>query len=77
MATYHELYLHLVWSTHRREPTLTPQVAQPIYACIRSECREMGVDVVAIGGIEDHVHLLVRFPPTLAPAALAKQVKGA
>jgi len=34
-------------------------------------------DVLAIGGIEDHVHLLVRFPTTLAVAPLLKEVKGA
>jgi putative transposase len=33
--------------------------------------------VIAIGGIDDHVHLLVAMPATLAPADLVKQVKGA
>lgn len=37
----------------------------------------MGADVIAIGGIEDHVHVLARTPATLAPADLAKQIKGA
>ena len=36
----------------------------------------MSVEVIAIGGVEDHVHLLVRMPATLAPAVLAKQLKG-
>ncbi|HZY44868.1 MAG TPA: transposase [Anaerolineae bacterium] len=33
-------------------------------------------DMITIGGIEDHVHLLVRFPTTLAIATLLKEVKG-
>ena len=37
----------------------------------------MGAEVIAIGGMEDHVHLLVRMPATLSAAALVKQVKGA
>ena len=32
--------------------------------------------MLAIRGIEDHVHLLVRLPPSLAPATLVKRVKG-
>jgi putative transposase len=35
------------------------------------------VQVIALGGIEDHVHLLVRIPTTLSVAQLVKQVKGA
>ena len=30
----------------------------------------------AIGGMEDHVHLLVRLHPTIAVATLVKEVKG-
>jgi REP element-mobilizing transposase RayT len=36
----------------------------------------LGCTVVAIGGIEDHVHLLTGFPSTLAVADLIKQIKG-
>jgi putative transposase len=37
----------------------------------------MGCTVYAIGGMPDHVHLVVRMPGRLSPAALMKQVKGA
>jgi putative transposase len=72
-----ELYLHLVWSTWDRLPLLTPDLIQPVYACIQSECRELKTEVLAIGGTATHVHLLVRIPATLTVACLAKQVKGA
>jgi len=32
--------------------------------------------MLAIGGISDHVHVLVRFPTTLTVATFAKEVKG-
>jgi REP element-mobilizing transposase RayT len=72
-----QLYLHFTWATWDRHPFLTQSVRQRVYECIQAECVQMGAEVVAIGGIEDHVHLLVRVPATVAPAALAKQVKGA
>lgn len=37
----------------------------------------MRVSLVAVGGIDDHVHLLVRTRSTLSVAALVKQLKGA
>jgi putative transposase len=36
----------------------------------------MGVEVIAFGGVADHVHLLVRIPTTITVAVLVKQVKG-
>jgi REP element-mobilizing transposase RayT len=38
---------------------------------VKLEC-----DVIAFGGVADHVHLLVRFPTTISIADLVKQVKG-
>lgn len=47
-----------------------------VYDLIQSECTRLRADALAIGGIEDHAHLLARLPATIAPAELAKQVKG-
>jgi len=76
-APYTQLYLHLVWSTWDRHPFLVGEVRDRIYECIQAECVNLRVEVIAIGGIEDHLHLLVRVPPTIAPADLVKRVKGA
>jgi putative transposase len=40
------------------------------------QCEVLKCTVIAIGGVEDHVHLLVGFPPTLAVSELVKKVKG-
>jgi putative transposase len=76
-APWTQLYLHLVWATWDRQPLLVPGLRERVYECIQAECVRQRVDVLAIGGIEDHVHLLVRVPATIAPADLVKQVKGA
>jgi putative transposase len=72
-----QLYLHLVWATWDRLPLITGSVREPIYACIKSKCKEVGADVFAIGGMEDHIHVLVRFPTTITVADLVKHMKGA
>lgn len=72
-----ELYVHLVWATWDRRPLITPEIQPKIYASIQAECTQLGCEVLALGGIEDHVHLLVRLPTTVSVAELVKQVKGA
>jgi putative transposase len=39
--------------------------------------RQNGMKAVAIGGVEDHVHLLLSLPATLAIAKAIQLVKGA
>ena len=72
-----ELYIHLVWSTWDRMPSLTKEIRQAVYACIKEECTKLRAQALAVGGTDDHVHLLARIPSTLSTAVLAKQVKGA
>jgi len=69
-------YSHYVWATKRREMVLTPEWKPAIYGCIHNECRRLGCTVIALGGMPDHVHLLVEVPSTRAPMDVAKQVKG-
>jgi putative transposase len=76
-APYTQLYLHCIWATWDRLPLITPQIEARLYAVIQAKCDELKCETIAIGGIEDHVHLLVRFPTTLAVATLVKEVKGA
>ena len=75
-SPYTQIFMHFVWSTWDRHPFLTDDVRPRIYDGIQAVCREMQVDVVAIGGVEDHVHVLVRMPPTVAPSTLVKHMKG-
>ena len=77
MRSYAEIYLHFVWGTWDRHPLLTGDRVDTVYRAIHYECASLGADVIAIGGMEDHVHLLARVPVSIAPAVLVKQVKGA
>jgi putative transposase len=72
-----QLYVHLVWATWDRAPILTDELLGVVDRSIRHECVQLGAEVVAFGGVADHVHLLVRIPAPLSVSALVKQVKGA
>jgi REP element-mobilizing transposase RayT len=44
---------------------------------MNEKCRELDAYPLAAGGIDNHVHMLVRFPATIAVATLVKELKGA
>jgi len=73
---YTQLYMHLTWSTWDRLPLITKIIQSRLYASIASKCRQLKCEPLAIGGMEDHVHLLVRLHPAVAIATLVKEVKG-
>ncbi len=75
-APYSELYAHCVWATWDRLPLIVPAIESDVYAMINAKCTELGCTVIAIGGIEDHVHLLIRYPPSLHISRLIGEAKG-
>jgi REP element-mobilizing transposase RayT len=36
----------------------------------------MRIELIAVGGVDDHVHLLVKLPSTVSIAHAVKQLKG-
>lgn len=77
MANHLLVFLHLVWATDGRRPLLHPTLEAGVHDLVRTKCRQLRCRVLAVGGMPDHVHLLVELHPTVSVAALAKEVKGA
>lgn len=72
-----EIYLHFAWATHRRMPLITPEIEPVLYAFITGEACRLGCDLLALGGVADHVHLALRMPAKRSPSQLMQQIKGA
>ena len=70
------VYVHAAWATWERLPLLTDAIERAIHRAIAAECAKLRAEVIAIGGVPDHVHLLVRLPTALSVADLLKQAKG-
>jgi putative transposase len=73
---YWRLFYHFVWATHQRLPLILPEARSDLYSVIAAKCSELGGIVHAVGGVADHVHLVVSVPPKLALAGFIGQVKG-
>lgn len=71
-----EMFAHLVWATRERRPSVHSGVEDQIFGCIRGEVARLKCDVLALNGLPDHVHLVVKLHSTIAVARLAQAVKG-
>jgi putative transposase len=72
-----EVYLHLVWATRGREPMVVPRLQEAIYSVITSIAERLGCEVLAVGGMPDHLHMVVRLLRKTSISQLVQQVKGA
>ena len=71
------VYVHAVWATWERLPLLAGDLERAVHRGVAATATRLNAEVVAVGGVEDHVHLLVRLPNALSVATLLKNVKGA
>ena len=67
--------LHLVFSTKKRERTITESVRPRLHAYMAELGRDMGCQVYRVGGTDDHVHLAVGLSRTWAIADFVKKIK--
>jgi len=74
--TYTALLYHVILSTKNRKRWLTPDIEGRIWAHLGGIARQNDMVLLIIGGIEDHVHLLVALPPTLSVSEALKRIKG-
>jgi REP element-mobilizing transposase RayT len=75
-GTYSQILLHIVFCTKNREAWITPDVEERLYSYVGGIVRaEKGV-LFDIGGVEDHVHLHLRWPPDAAVSDLMRTVKA-
>lgn len=58
-STHTSLHFHLVFSTKDRLPLITADWREDLYGYMGGIVKNQGGVLLAIGGIEDHVHLLV------------------
>ena len=74
--TYTALHYHLVFSTKLRERWITPDIETRIWQFLGGIARENHMKALCIGGVEDHIHILLGAPPTIAPAKAVQLIKG-
>ena len=74
--SYLAVTLHLIWATRNRLPCITADIEQRLYDYFAATARNKSCDILAIGGVENHVHILLTLPATLRISDLLCDLKG-
>ena len=74
--TYTSLYYHIVFSTKNRVAYLKPKIEQRIWAYIGGVARIHKIVALQIGGVDDHIHALVKAQPNVSVSQVAQFLKG-
>lgn len=75
-GTFSHILLHIIFSTKGREPLITPDLQSRLYEFIGGIVRSEKGTLLAIGGMPDHVHLLVRWNTERPVGDLVRNVKA-
>ncbi len=74
--TYSNLFYHIVFSTKGRKDLISPEIEARIWAYIGGIARNHEVVAIKIGGIENHIHVLIMARPKIAPSQIVQWLKG-
>ncbi|MEV0144449.1 MULTISPECIES: IS200/IS605 family transposase [unclassified Nonomuraea] len=70
------LHAHLVFVTKFRHPVFTDAHLTRLEEIMRAVCADFETDLAEFNGDNNHVHLLVNFPPKIALSKLVNSLKG-
>jgi putative transposase len=71
-----QIYVHLVFSTKDRRPFLRDQsFRERLHAYLVGACKGQECPSLQVGGVEDHVHLLVRLGKMNDVSTLVRELK--
>ncbi len=74
--SYVSNHVHIVFSTKNRARAINEEIQPKLWAYLAGILKNHGMRAIAIGGIEDHVHLLVNLGATLGIAKAVQVVKA-
>jgi putative transposase len=74
--TYTCLHYHIIFSTKNRQRWISPDIEERLWSYLGGIAEKNGMTPLKNGGIEDHVHIVVGLPPTMAPSKAVQLLKG-
>ncbi len=75
-STHTSLHYHLVFSTKERAPIIHPDIRDRVHAYLGGVIRGIGGTPLEVGGVADHVHLVIGLKPTHVLADVMRALKG-
>lgn len=70
------LHVHLVFVTKYRRKVFTKEILDDMRGVFESVCHDFEAELVEFDGEDNHVHLLVNYPPKVSISKLVNSLKG-
>jgi putative transposase len=68
--------VHCVFSTKHRRPLIRPEFKMDLWHFLGGIARKNGFKALIVGGTENHIHILLSLPATIALAKAVQLIKG-
>ncbi len=70
------LHVHLVFITKYRRGVFTKAILEDMRTVFEAVCKDFEAELIEFDGEDDHVHLLVHYPPKVSISTLVNSLKG-
>ena len=74
--TYSSIYFHHIFSTKNQQKIIRDDLQERLWAYMGGIARENRMDALSIGGVEDHVHLLLSLSTRFLVSKAIQLIKG-
>lgn len=74
--SYASCLYHCVWSTKQRQQLITAELQERLWAYIGGIAKQNRMKALTVGGVEDHMHVLLSLPSTLNVSKALQLIKG-
>ncbi|HLP83195.1 MAG TPA: IS200/IS605 family transposase [Phycisphaerales bacterium] len=75
-SSWTQNYYHAVYATKLRTSWIDAEVEQRLHPFLAGIAKDLNCTPIAVNGMTEHVHVLVRFPSDLAVADLLRHLKA-
>jgi putative transposase len=74
--TYMQIYIQVVFAVQERDSLIKKEWREELFKYIAGIFKNKGIKLIAIGGVEDHIHILFALDPKLALSDIVRNLKA-
>jgi putative transposase len=75
-STFSQIYIQIVFAVQGRQNLIGSDWKTELYKYITGIVANHGQKLIAIGGVSDHIHILIGFKPNFEISKLVQEIKA-
>ena len=76
-GAYTQNYVHLVFAVKHREAALSKDIREKVFSYISGVITSLKHKSIIVGGVSDHIHILIGLNPNVSISATVRDIKRA